>query len=127
VGEAATIQATASRRFDWVKAAGYLERIGSGALVRRFGWLADHVKAGIPPDVRDRLLRLAAKSRATWLGFYPARAPVVPGAIGDDKTWCLFVNVTPEKMHGSAGVGRRKATRRKTKNAYQAAGTALLD
>jgi predicted transcriptional regulator of viral defense system len=126
VGEAATILATASRRFDWVKAAGYLERIGSGALVRRFGWLADHVKAGIPPDVRDRLLRLAAKSRATWLGSDPARAPVVPGAIGDDKTWCLFVNVTPEKMHGSAGVGRRKATRRKTKNAYQAAGTALL-
>jgi predicted transcriptional regulator of viral defense system len=61
VGEAATILATASRRFDWVKAAGYLERIGSGALVRRFGWLADHVKADIPPDVRDRLLRLAAK------------------------------------------------------------------
>ena len=44
VGEAATILATASRRFDWTKAADYLERIGSGALVRRFGWLADHVK-----------------------------------------------------------------------------------
>jgi predicted transcriptional regulator of viral defense system len=44
VGEAATILATASRRFDWNKAADYLERIGSGALVRRFGWLVDHVK-----------------------------------------------------------------------------------
>src|ERR1700677_1782025 len=87
VGEAATIQATASRRFDWVKAAGYLERIGSGALVRLFGWLADHVNAGTAPGVRDRLLRLAPKSRATGLGFYPAGAPVVPGAIGDDKTW----------------------------------------
>ena len=32
VGEAATILATASRRFDWNKAADYLERIGSGAL-----------------------------------------------------------------------------------------------
>jgi hypothetical protein len=53
------------------------------------------------------------KSRATWLGSDPARAPVVQGAIGDDKTWRLFVNVTPEKMHGSAGLGRRKATRRK--------------
>jgi predicted transcriptional regulator of viral defense system len=112
VGEAATILATASRRFDWVKAAGYLERIGSGALVRRFGWLADHVKAEIPPDVRDLLLRLAAKSRATWLGSDPARAPSVPGAIGDDKTWRLFVNVTSEEMHGSAGLGRRKAIKK---------------
>ena len=58
-GEAAAILATASRRFDWNKAADYLERIGSGALVRRFGWLVDHVKAEIPPAVRDRLLRLA--------------------------------------------------------------------
>ena len=30
VGEAATILATASRRFDWNKAADYLERIGAG-------------------------------------------------------------------------------------------------
>jgi predicted transcriptional regulator of viral defense system len=43
VGEAASIS-TASRRFDWNKAADYLQRIESGALVRRFGWLADHVK-----------------------------------------------------------------------------------
>ena len=45
VGETATILATASRRFDWNKAADYLERINSGALVRRFGWLVDHVNA----------------------------------------------------------------------------------
>ena len=56
VGEAATILATASRRFDWSKASDYLERVGSGALVRRFGWLVDHVKADIPPAVRERLL-----------------------------------------------------------------------
>jgi len=31
IGEAATILATASRRFDWTKAANYLDRIGSGA------------------------------------------------------------------------------------------------
>ena len=114
VGEAATILATASRRFDWVKAADYLERIGSGALVRRFGWLVDHVNADIPPDIRDRLFRLAAKSRATWLGPDPARAPVVPGAIGYDETWRLFVNVTPEELHGSAGLGRRKAVRKES-------------
>src|SRR3990172_6693072 len=52
VGEAATILATASRRFDWTKALNYLERMGSGALVRRFGWLADHVKADLATDVR---------------------------------------------------------------------------
>jgi predicted transcriptional regulator of viral defense system len=49
VDEAATILATASRRFDWIKAAEYLQRIGSGALVRRFGWIADHVNADMPP------------------------------------------------------------------------------
>ncbi len=74
VGETAAILATASRRFDWTKAADYLERIGSAALVRRFGWLVDHVKADLPPEARARLLRLAAQSRKTWLGSDPARA-----------------------------------------------------
>jgi predicted transcriptional regulator of viral defense system len=74
VGEAATILANASRRFDWTKTVEYLERIGSGALARRFGWLADHVKADVPPEVRERLIRLAAGSRETWLGTDPARA-----------------------------------------------------
>jgi predicted transcriptional regulator of viral defense system len=112
VGEAVTILATASRRFDWTKAADYLERIGSGALGRRFGWLVDHVKADVPPEVRDRLLRLAANSRKTWLGPDPARARVVQDAIGYDETWRLFVNVTGQELHGSAGLGRRKAVRK---------------
>jgi len=38
----------------------------------------------------------------------------VPGAIGYDKTWRLFVNVTPEELHGSAGLGRRKAVRKES-------------
>ena len=50
VGEAASILATASGRFDWPKAADYLERIDSTALVRRFGWVMDHVKADMPAD-----------------------------------------------------------------------------
>src|SRR3984893_10584275 len=62
VGEAAIILATASRRFDWTKAADYLKRIESGALVRRFGWLADYVKADMPADVRERLLILTGRS-----------------------------------------------------------------
>ncbi|MGD0519827.1 MAG: type IV toxin-antitoxin system AbiEi family antitoxin [Terracidiphilus sp.] len=112
VGEAATILATASRRFDWNKVADYLERIDSGALARRFGWLGDHVKADVPPEMRNRLNRLAAHSRKTWLGPDPARESVVQGAIGYDETWRLFVNVTREELHGSAGLGRRKALRK---------------
>jgi predicted transcriptional regulator of viral defense system len=112
VGEAATILATASRRFDWNKAADYLDRIGSGALARRFGWLADYVKADIPPAVRDRVLTLAARSRKTWLGPDPARARAVQDAIGYDETWRLFVTVKREELQGSAGLGRRKAVKK---------------
>ncbi len=112
VGEAAAILATASRRFDWNRAGRYLERIGSGVLARRFGWLVDYVKADIPPEMRNRLLRLAGRSRKTWLGPDPARARVVQGAIGYDNTWRLFVNVRPGELHGSAGLGRRKAVRK---------------
>ncbi|MBI2222852.1 MAG: hypothetical protein HYU53_16805 [Acidobacteria bacterium] len=53
IGEAANILGTASRRFDWNKAADYLERISSGALVRRVGWIADHVKADVPPEAQE--------------------------------------------------------------------------
>jgi predicted transcriptional regulator of viral defense system len=112
VGEAATILATASRRFDWTKAADYLEKIGSGALARRFGWLADYVKADVPPAERDRVLTLAARSRKTWLGPDLARSRAVQGAIGYDETWRLFVNAKREELHGSAGLGRRKAVKK---------------
>ena len=114
VGEAATILATASRRFDWNKAADHLERINSGALVRRFGWLVDHVKADVPPAVRDRLLQLATRSRKAALGPDPSRAREVNGAIGYNETWRLFVNVPREELHGSTGLGRRKAIRKES-------------
>ncbi|MGC1834113.1 MAG: type IV toxin-antitoxin system AbiEi family antitoxin, partial [Candidatus Acidiferrales bacterium] len=65
VGETAVILANATRRLDWSKANDYLERIGSGALARRVGWLADHVKADVPPAARDRLLAQASRSRNT--------------------------------------------------------------
>jgi len=110
VGEVATIIANASRRFDWNKAVDYLERIGAGALARRFGWLVDHVKAEIPPDTRARLLALAARSRKTWLGAAPESS--VPHAIGYDEMWRLFVNVPRKELHGSAGTGRHKTFRK---------------
>jgi hypothetical protein len=36
----------------------------------------------------------------------------VDGAIGYDETWRLFVNVKPEELQGSAGLGRRKAVKK---------------
>lgn len=105
VGEVASILATASRRFDWAKAAEYLERIDSTALVRRFGWVMDHVKADMPAEIRERLLRLAARGSRTWMGPNPANK--VHGAIGYDEMWRLFVNVSQEELHESAGIGRR--------------------
>jgi predicted transcriptional regulator of viral defense system len=107
VGEAASVLATASSRFDWAKAAGYLERIDSTALVRRFGWVMDHVKADMPAGIHERLLQLAAGGPRTWMGPNPACK--VQGAIGYDKTWRLFVNVSREELRESAGVGQRKA------------------
>lgn len=109
-GEAAYILANASRRFDWGKAADYLERIGSTALVRRFGWHADYVDSGIPAGERERLLRLAGHGRKAFLG--PKRE--IKGAIGYDDTWRLFVNVTREDLHGSAGLGHRRTVNRET-------------
>src|SRR5580692_7712957 len=104
VGEVATILATASRRFDWSRATDYLKRMESGALVRRFGWFADHVKADMPADFRDRLLAMTGHSTRAWLG--PAPDHSVPHAIGYDETWRLYVNVTREELQGSAGLGQ---------------------
>jgi predicted transcriptional regulator of viral defense system len=110
VGETASILAAASRQFDWNKAADYLQRIESGALVRRFGWLADHVKADLPTDVRERLLGLMGHSTRAWIGL-PPKSPV-KGAIGYDETWRLFVNAPWEELSGSGGSARRKSARK---------------
>ena len=110
IGEAATILAAASRRCDWSKVASYLERIASKPLTQRCGWLADYVGAEIPDDPRAQILRLASKSRKTFLG--PKKTPT--GAIGYDEKWHLTVNVTPAELHGSAGLGRKQSIRRDT-------------
>lgn len=110
VGEAASILGSATRRFDWRKAVDYLQRIGSGALVRRFGWLSDHVQAEVPQSIREELLGLIGKSTKAWLGAAPGRE--VESAIGYDETWRLFVNVPPEELHGSANIGHRKPLRK---------------
>src|SRR5260370_37087088 len=106
VGEAASILAAASRRLDWPKAVEYLERIDSTALVRRFGWMMDHVKADMLANIRQRLLRLAVRGPQTGMGPNPTTK--VRGAIGYDKTWRLFVNTPRAKRREAPGPGRRK-------------------
>ena len=111
VGEAAMILATASRRFDWMKVINYLQRIESGALARRFGWLVDHVAADMPAEIRARLVGMtgggSTRARLGALHYHK-----VHDAIGYDKTWRLFVNASREELHGSAGLGRRKTVKK---------------
>jgi predicted transcriptional regulator of viral defense system len=109
-GEAATILAMTCRRIDWHKAASYLERIGSKTLVRRFGWLVDHVSAEFPEDVREQLRDLAAGSGKSFLG------PTKPkhGAIGYQSTWQLTVNVSEKELGESAGLARRQIKKRES-------------
>ena len=111
IDEAAAILANASRRFDWTKAAKYVDRVDSSPLPHRVGWVLDHVKADVPQDARAHLLDLATHTRKTWLGPDPARARA-PRAIGFDQTWRLFVNVSAEELTGSAGSGQRKTIRK---------------
>src|SRR6202451_409598 len=111
VGEAAMIRAPASRRFDWTKAVDYLQRIGSGSLVRRFGWLVDHVAADMQAEIRERLTGLTGGG-STKARLGPLHFHAVQDAIGYDKTWRLFVNVSREELHGSAGLGRRRTVKK---------------
>lgn len=109
-GEAATILARACHGIDWGKAASYLERIGSKTLVRRFGWLVDHVGAEFPEDARVRLNGLAA---AGGMSFFGPRRPRT-GIIGYRSAWRLAVNVGEEELRESAGLARRRMVERKT-------------
>ncbi len=108
IGEAAYILGIASRRVDCRKLVDYLEKLGSCPLVRRFGWLLDHVKADIPTIERERLIQLAGDGRKTFFG---PKKPL-KDAIGNNDTWHLFVNITREELHGTAGLGRQRTLRK---------------
>jgi len=104
-GEAAYIFASACRRLDWAKALAYLEQIGAKSLMQRFGWLSDHADAEVPPNERERLLRMTRHARRTDFG--PASAVTNP--LGTDHTWRIHVNVSREDLQASAGLARRRS------------------
>ena len=107
-GEAATILATACRRIDWHKAAGYLDRMSSKTLTRRFGWLAERAGATIPEDVRTHLQDLAKGSGRAYFG---PRTPK-PGAIGYQESWQLTANLASHELSDSAGIARPRSVGR---------------
>ena len=104
-GEAAVILARACRRLDWEKAAGYLDRIGSKTLARRFGWLADHAEATMPDDARARLREMAQGGGRSVFG----PEALCPDAIGYRRDWNLVVNVSDRVLLDSEGIARRKS------------------
>ena len=107
-GEAATVLATACRRIDWHKAAGYLDRMSSKTLTRRFGWLAERAGATIPEDVRAHLQDLAKGSGRAYFG---PRTPK-PDAIGYQESWQLTVNVASHELSDSAEIARPRSVGR---------------
>lgn len=110
VGEAATILAMAIRRIDWDKAVRYLAQIKSTTLVRRFGWLSDHVGAEMPAAMRVHLHQLAEGSSKAFLGLKIPKQ----NAIGYQKSWKLAVNVGKDELSDSAGLARRQTFKRET-------------
>lgn len=110
VGEAAYILARASRKMDWDKAADYLERMNSVALMRKFGWLVDHTGGEIPEQIRTRLLDEARRRRSVAI-----LGPKEPGkeVIGYQNEWKLTVNVSAAELAEAEGLGiRHTITRR---------------
>jgi predicted transcriptional regulator of viral defense system len=108
VGEAALIFATGVRRFDWQKAADYLEKIGSVALVRRAGFLAAHAGAEIPDTIRLRLHNLSNTPGVSFWG--PRKAP--RDAVGFNSDWRITINVSKDDLAESAGLAKTRSMKR---------------
>lgn len=106
IGEAAYILGRASRKIDWEKAAGYLERINSVALMRKFGWLVDYVGGEIPENTRAHLLDEARRRRSV-----ATLGPKVPHkeVMGYQSEWKLTVNVSASELAEAIGLGKRHA------------------
>jgi predicted transcriptional regulator of viral defense system len=110
IGEAAAIFAAAARRFDWEKAASYLEKINSLTLIRRMGWLADHIGAEIPEAVRKHMHDMTDRPGVSFVG---PRKPT-GDVIGYASEWHLMANVAPPLIAESAGRARRRKIGKET-------------
>jgi predicted transcriptional regulator of viral defense system len=108
VGEVAQIFATAVRRFDWQRALEYLDRIHSTTLIRRVGFLSDHVRAELPAAISKRLLKAAERSSTSFFGPRYSSEDV----IGYQKKWRLIVNVPMGKLSDSSGMGKQRTVKR---------------
>ena len=110
VSDAAYILARASQRMNWEKAIDYLLRMDSVALMRKFGWLTDHVGADIPDDLRTRLLNETRTRRSVAI-----LGPKEPAkeVIGYQGQWKLSVNVTDRDLAESGGLAKRHTIKRR--------------
>jgi predicted transcriptional regulator of viral defense system len=109
IAEAATILAAAARKFDWEKAASYLQQISSVSLVRRVGWLADHTGAEIPDSFRTRMHGMADRPGVSFVG---PRKPT-SDAMGYKKEWHLMANIPASAIAESAGRAKRHKIEKK--------------
>lgn len=109
LAEAAYIFARACRKASWDRIAGHLRTIDSIALVRKIGWLADHVGAPVPDCARETFLEQSNRSKSkTALG---PRKPA-SGALGYQREWRLNVNVPKADLGESAGIAKDRRIRR---------------
>ncbi|MBN8555437.1 MAG: hypothetical protein J0L93_08335 [Deltaproteobacteria bacterium] len=109
-GEVAMILATASHRLDWEKTKNYLDQIDSTPLIRRFGWLIDHVGAEMPSEIREHLLKKASRGPRTIFG----NKKILRQAFAEDDTWRISLHISKEELHGSAKMARRQPMKRGT-------------
>lgn len=100
VSEVRQMLATASRRLDWQKLVGYLEKIGSVSLAQRLGFLADTTEARMPDESRVRLKQMLRPSSRSFLG--PLEKP--NNAIGYNPEWQLLVHLSAEDLGGEVAL-----------------------
>lgn len=88
----------ASPSFDWKRIDEYLERFGSGAVVKRLGFLADSMQVQVP-DREDRLGRWQSWLTAGLSKLDPS-SPRQPHRI--ETRWGIRVNVDEEAFRSRA-------------------------
>jgi predicted transcriptional regulator of viral defense system len=88
----------ASQSFDWKRVDEYLERFGSGAVIKRLGFLVDAMQIDIP-DREDHLTRWQSWLTAGLSNLDPS-SPRRPHRI--ETRWRVHVNADEELLRGRA-------------------------